>query len=169
MVAPANVATVEALFTLVMEDAATQGVGFYARQNGGYLTQTDPDGQGYAVFAEAFRGPGIGVWREVAGSEQEIEVLFDAGLGLASLVPYRVRYRMDQIPGLGAPSVRLRARVWPAGSPEPAAFQVDAVDDTPVLQGATGGFAVDSWSELMSGITAHTRIDDLQIFEVCSE
>jgi hypothetical protein len=169
MVHPGSTANVQALFTMVLEDAPTQGVGFYARQNGGYLTQTDPDGQGYAVFVEAFRGPAIGVWREVSGVEQEVEVHFDAGLGLTSGVPYRVRFRMDTIPGLGGPTVQLRARVWPAGSPEPANWQVDAIDDSAALQGVVGGFAVDSWSELTSGITAHTRIDDIQIFDVCTE
>ena len=37
-----------------------------------------------------------------------------------------------------------------------------------VLQNITGGFAIDSWSELTSGITAHTLVDDLQIFAVCT-
>ena len=39
---------------------------------------------------------------------------------------------------------------------------------TGVLQNITGGFAIDSWSELTSGITAHTLVDDLQIFAVCT-
>lgn len=173
MVVPAGAGatgTVEALFTLVLEDAATQGVGFYARQNGGYLQQTNPFGQGYAVFVEAFRGPGIGVWKEEGGTEEAIEILFDNALGLVDAVPYRVRYRLEDPPpvALGVTS-RLRARVWPVGSPEPAAWQVDAVDATAVLQNLTGGFAIDSWSELTSGISAHTLVDDLQIFAICTE
>lgn len=169
MVAPGTAATVEALFTLVLEDAASQGVGFYARQNGGYLQQTLPPGQGYAVFVEAFRGPAVGVWREQGGLEQEIEVLFDNALGLASGVPYRVRYRLeDPPPGALATAALLRARVWPAGTAEPALWQVEAVDGTGVLQNVTGGFAFDSWSVLTAGITAHTLVDDLQIFALCA-
>ncbi len=173
MVAPGgggSTGAVEALFTLVFEDAATQGVGFYARQNGGYLQQTNPFGQGYAVFVEAFRGAGIGVWKEEGGAEESIEILFDDSLGLADTVPYRVRFRLEDPPpaALGVTS-RLRARVWPAGSAEPAAWLVDAIDATAVLQNVNGGFAIDSWSELTAGITAHTLIDDLQIFAICGE
>ncbi|MGE0639343.1 MAG: hypothetical protein AB7G12_06055 [Thermoanaerobaculia bacterium] len=178
MVAPGAATTVQALFTMILEDPGTQGVGFYARQNGGYLQQTMPHGQGYAVFVEAFRGPAIGVWREVDGSEQPILIDFDAALGLSADVPYRVRYLLDAPPPAatgGAPdgppgsSTRLRARVWPEGTPEPALFQVEALDATPDLQGVSGGFAIDSWSNLTAGITAHTLIDDLQIFEICTE
>lgn len=175
MVAPGNSTDVQAIFTLIFEDAGSQGVGFYARQNGGYLQQTNPFGQGYAVFVEAFRGPAIGVWKEEAGNEQDLQILFDAGLGLVSGVPYRVRFLLTSAPPFatdartqGGPS-RLRARVWPAGSPEPVSWQVDASDSTAVLQDVAGGFAIDSWSNLTSGITAHTLVDDLQIFAVCSE
>ena len=185
MVAPGTAAVVEALFTLVFEDAATQGVGFYARQNGGYLQQTVPPGEGYAVFVEAFRGDAIGVWREVDGVEDDLEILFDPGLGFVDDTPYRVRYRMDSVPGMdfvpgmdlipglaGRPmgaTTRLRARVWPAGAPEPAIWQVDFEDSSPELQGDAAGFAIDSWSELTAAIGAHTLVDDLQVFEVCSE
>src|SRR5205814_1079180 len=64
---------VEVTFAFRMEDQATQGVGFYVRQNGGYLMQTLPHGQGYAVFvAGSWYGAnaGIGVWRELDGTEQ---------------------------------------------------------------------------------------------------
>ena len=169
MVAPGTAATVEALFTLVLEDAATQGVGFYARQNGGYLQQTNPVGQGYAVFVEAFRGPGVGVWKEEGGVEESLDILFDPALGLLSGVPYRVRYRLEEPPPSSfATDSRLRARVWPAGTAEPALWQVDTLDSTTVLQNITGGFALDSWSSLTAGITAHTRVDDLQIFGTCT-
>lgn len=170
MVAPGTAGTIEALFTLILEDAATQGVGFYARQNGGYLQQTAPPGQGYAVFVESFRGPGVGVWKEQGGAEEAIEILFDNNLGLASGVPYRVRYRLeDPPPGALGVTTRLRARVWPAGSPEPLLWQVEAVDSTAVLQNLTGGFAIDSWSELTTGISARTLVDDLQIFGICTQ
>ncbi len=38
----------------------------------------------------------------------------------------------------------------------------------PALQGAIGGFAIDSWSSNTVSVTAHTLIDDLQIFAVCT-
>lgn len=80
-----------------------------------------------------------------------------------------MRYRLEDPPPLALGNAsRLRARVWPAGSAEPQAWQVDAIDMTGVLQNITGGFAIDSWSELTSGITAHTLVDDLQIFAVCT-
>ena len=41
-------------------------------------------------------------------------------------------------------------------------------DAEPALQGATGGFAIDSWSNRTSDITAHTLIDDIQIFAACT-
>jgi hypothetical protein len=179
MVAPGASAAAEALFTMVFEDAGTQGFGFYSRQNGGYLQQTTPFGQGYAVFVEAFRGPGIGLWTEVGGVEDDIQILFDNALGLLSNVPYRVRFRLEAPPpgstgavgagGRGGPESHLQARVWPVGTPEPAAWQIDLFDSTAVLQGATGGFAIDSWSTRTSAITAHTLVDDIQIFAVCTE
>src|SRR5438309_6936098 len=42
---------VEVTFQLRFEDASSQGVGFYVRQNGGYL-KTATHGAGYAVFVE---------------------------------------------------------------------------------------------------------------------
>jgi hypothetical protein len=165
------------LFTMIFEDASSQGVGFYSRQNGGYLQQTVPFGQGYAVFVEAFRGPAIGVWYEAGGVETPIEIDFDNGLGLVSGVPYRVRFRLENPPPaaagtdgmLGVGASHLTARVWPLGSPEPAIWQVDALDSTAALQGATGGFAIDSWSNRTTNITAHTLVDDVQVFAVCTE
>src|SRR6187431_38997 len=47
MVAPGTTSAAEVLFTLIFEEASSQGVGFYAQQNGGYLQQTSPFGQGY--------------------------------------------------------------------------------------------------------------------------
>lgn len=174
MVAPGDVSSAEVLFTMVLEEPASQGVGFYARQNGGYLQQTTPFGQGYAVFVEAFRGPGIGLWYEAAGVEQSIEIDFDAAHGLLAGVPYRVRFRLEAPPSaaMASPSgaeSHLRGRVWPQGSPEPAIWQVDVLDALVELQGVSGGFAIDSWSNRTSAISAHTLVDDIQIFAVCPE
>lgn len=159
---------VEVRFVMTLEDATRQGVGFYVRQNGGYLTQSMPSGSGYAVFVEGtFRGlPGVGVWREVNGMEMQI-----AHSGAAAPAPqtgqrYRVRFRTHQV---DAGHSLLQAKIWADGAVEPAAWQVSASDDTAVLQGVTGGVAVDSWNSNTAGtISAHTRIDDIEVESLCN-
>lgn len=158
---------VEATFTLVFENVASQGVGFYVRQNGGYLEATSPMGQGYAVFVEGFRTtPGIGLWKEQAGVESPLLIHFDSALAFLDLVPYRVRFRVEQI---AADTTRLAAKIWPLAGAEPAGWQVTIDDSTPVLQEISGGIAFDSWSSFVSPnpITAHTGVDDLAIVRLC--
>lgn len=142
---PAGALDVEATFTLAMADPGTQGVGFYVRQNGGYLVQSSPVGDGYAVFVEAFRGPAIGVWRERAGHEEELARTPVAAL--TADVAYRVRFRCVREGG----ATRLSARLWPDGAAEPTTWTVTATDATPALQGLDGDLAVDSWSTLTTG------------------
>lgn len=160
---------VEVRFTMHFTDASTQGVGFYVRQNGGYLEATPEHGEGYAVFVEAFRGPGIGVWREVNGAEQDIQITFDGALGLVSDEDYRVRFRVLQ---LDATTTLLQAKVWPAASVEPFGWQVEATDSTPSLQNIAGGIAIDSWSSIQAPNPiddAHpTLVDDLEIVPLCN-
>lgn len=166
--APVDTRDVELRFTVVFEDIATQGVGFYVRHNGGYLQQTTPSGQGYAVFVEGFRAlPGIGVWREVDGVEQQIQILFDAALNFQNGVPYRVRFRVNQV---DSATTLLQAKVWPEAGVEPEGWQVEATDSTPALQGISGGIAPDSWSAIQSPgpITAHTFIDDIEVEALCN-
>lgn len=160
---------VELRFTLRFEDLATQGVGLYVRQDGGYLTLTMPHGQGYAVFVEAgFRGlPGVGVWKEVDGSEIQIDHSPPPAPALLADVDYRVRYQVQQA---DAAQTLSRAKLWPASGTEPAAWQVSALDNTPVLQNLSGGIAVDSWSSIQSPgtITAHTRVDAVELISLCA-
>lgn len=158
---------VEVTFALEFEDVNRQGVGFYVRQNGGYLQQTLPHGHGYAVFVEGFRGDGIGVWKEQDGNEISLQILFDPGLGFQNGVRYRVRYVVFQT---GPGTTLLRAKVWEEGDPEPLAWQVDFTDDTAVLQGMRGGLAVDSWSTITSGgpVPLHTFVDDLRVLRLCA-
>jgi gluconolactonase len=166
LVGPAAPSDIEATLTMEFEDLNTQGIGFYVRQNGGYLDQTVPTGSGYAVFIEGFRGfHGIGVWREVNGVEQSI--LIDNGLALSDGVSYRVRFRVHQT---DASTTRLQAKIWAVADPEPLLWNVDTTDSTPSLQGVAGAIAADSWSELLwpGPITAHTFIDDIQIAEICN-
>lgn len=152
---------VDVTFTVEFADLSTQGCGFYARQNGGYLRQTDPTGAGYAVFVEGFRArPGIGVWREIDGDEQQILVVDDPVAGMQSNEVYRVRFQVEQA---GA-ETGLRARLWRASEAEPAAWSVEAVDATPSLQNLAGDFAADAWSSLTgSGQPADLFLDDLEI------
>lgn len=159
---------VEVFFTVIFEDASTQGVGFYVRQNGGYLDQTAPTGQGYAVFVEGFRGtPGIGVWREVDGHESDIQILFDNALGFLDNTLYRVRFRVNQV---DASTTLLQAKTWPVGQAEPNAWHVSVTDGTPELQGISGGIALDSWSSIQSpnAITTHTLVDDIVVTHLCN-
>jgi hypothetical protein len=163
---PAAEENVEVELTLEFTDVASQGLGFYVRQNGGYLQQTPTHGQGYAVFVEGFRAlPGIGAWREVDGNEQEVLVHFDAALNFQNGVRYRVRFRVTQ----ETPTdTRLQCKVWPEADPEPMTWHVDVLDDTPVLQNLSGGFAVDAWSNFNSGTpgmppAAYQYFDDVVV------
>ena len=168
MTHPVSTQDVEARFTFRFTDPSSQGVGFYVRQNGGYLHDTGPQGEGYAVFVEAFRGtPGIGLWREVAGAEQDILIHFDAALEFLVGVDYRVRFRVIQ---LDAATTLLQAKAWPVGEAEPFGWQVEATDSTPSLQNVTGGIAIDSWSDIQAPnpITAATVVDDVEIVPLCN-
>jgi len=160
---------VEVRFTLRFEDLTTQGVGFYVRQNGGYLGLTTPHGQGYAVFAEAsFRGlPGVGVWKEIDGVEMQIAHSAPPSPALAANTDYRVRYQVLQV----NPTQTLsRAKFWPAADAEPVAWQISMLDASAVLQNISGGIAIDSWSNIQTPgtITAHTLVDDVELVSLCA-
>jgi len=158
---------VEVRFSLRLEDLATQGVGFYVRQNGGYLTQTTAHGQGYAVFVEGgFRGqPGIGLWKELDGVESQLPSAH-ASPTITASVDYRVRFQVQQT---SPTQTLLRSKLWLAGDAEPSAWQTSVVDTTAALQNISGGIAVDSWSSLMSPgmISAHTFVDNIELISLC--
>ncbi|MFO0636885.1 MAG: hypothetical protein U0168_28985 [Nannocystaceae bacterium] len=139
---------VEVLVTFEIGDWNAQGFGFYVRQNGGALTQTDPPGQGYAVFIEGFYMQAIGVWREIDGVEELLAAAPDpiAG-GFVDGARYTIRYRVEQT----ARGTQLRARVWPQGEPEPTRWAVDQLDATPQLQDVGGSFAVDVYNAAGTG------------------
>lgn len=149
---------VEVTFTLTMQQANQQGVGFYVRQNGGYLTQTATHGGGYAVFVEGFRGPQIGLWRERDGVEEELQPPF-VSTTLANDTVYAVRFRCVQT---GA-TTTLSAKIWPASQAEPAAFAITRTDNTPALQNVGGGIAVDSYWSGSSGQAPAITIDDIVV------
>ncbi len=157
---PVGTVDVEVAFTLAMAEPGRQGVGFYVRQNGGYLRASPTPGAGYAVFVEGFRGPQIGVWRERDGVEEPVRMVtvpaFAAG------VIYAVRFRCTQSGGETA----LAAKVWPAGAAEPSGWNVTATDTTAALQGAMGGVAIDAWNTATPGAGGPPGaifIDDLAV------
>ena len=166
MDAAAPTRDVEVTFTLVFEQQSTQGVRFYVRQNGGYLQQTNPEGEGYAIFVEGFRGfPRLGLWKEQGGVETELAFLNLAQPYLDGLV-YAVRFRVIQ---QDEATTHLYGKVWLASAAEPAGWMVDVADSTvAALQGTTGGIVVDSWSSLQNPpLTFHTLVDDVVVVLAC--
>jgi len=167
--APMSERDAEALFTVEFEDLATQGFGFYLRQNGGHVQISSTHGEGYAVFVEGFLGyHGIGLWRETDGVEERLPVPgnLDNSLSLSNGVRYRVRFRVSQ---MNASTTMLRARIWPEASPEPSVWNVTATDNHPSLQNVSAGIAVDSYSHLQPNpVTAYLRVDDIVVTRPCN-
>jgi hypothetical protein len=161
MALPGFAATdVEAEVTVEFEDVALQGFGFYVRQNGGYLQDTVPHGQGYAMFLKGnWAWPeDLGLWHELDGVEIQFTTAFNpVPGGLQDGVPYRLRFRVTQS---DASTTLLQAKVWEAAGAEPAGWTVQANGTAPVLQGTAGSFAVDIYNH--AG-TANLFVDDLVI------
>lgn len=156
---PLDCTDAEATFSFEFTDATTQGVGFYVRQNGGYLQSTTPTGLGYAAFAENFRTPvGIGAWREIGGSEEQLEAI--EPFAIETGVVYRVRLRVTQD---GSTRTLVQVKIWRDGEAEPEAWQVERTDDTPELQRLSGGIAVDAWSSLTAGQPFEMFVDDIVV------
>lgn len=130
------------------ENFAAQGYGFYVRQNGGALQQTDPPGQGYGVYAEGGALRSLGVWKEIDGVETPILEVPDAVPGgVDSGVPYAIRFQCLQ----GDGSTTLRAKMWREDEAEPDAWMVETEDSTPQLQDQTGSFANDVYNYAGTG------------------
>jgi len=151
---------VDVRVTLEYEAFHSQGIGVYARQNGGSLTDTTPHGQGYAMFLEGGGSgePELGLWREIDG----VEIHFAAQLnplpdGGQDGVRYVARFQVEQV----SPSTTaLRAKVWIEGDPEPADWGIEALDGAPELQNLSGGFATDIYNYAGTG---SVWFDDLEI------
>lgn len=148
---------VDILVTIAYDNFFEQGIGFYGRQNGGALTQTDPAGLGYAVFYEGGYQQALGLWREVDGVEERLaaQMMPIAG-GPAAGAPYRVRFQVEQ----QGDGTALRAKIWPADEAEPDAWGVEVVDATPELQNIGGSFAADVYNYAS---THRAYFDDLVI------
>lgn len=149
---------VEATFTITFSDFETQGIGFYVRQNGGYLQATTPRGGGYAVFIEGFRTDQIGLWRERDGVEEELQPFVPTTL--ANGVVYAVRFRCVQSGSM----TTLSAKIWPASQTEPGGWTLERTDSTPALQNLSGGIAIDAYNSAQSGPTPPPiTVDDITI------
>lgn len=159
MYAPISCTDAEGTFTFSFTDDGTQGVGFYLRQNGGYLEQTTPAGTGYASFSEAFRDPpGVGLWHELEGAEMLLTEV--AAQTITPGVTYAVRFRVTQ---MDAATTLLQTRLWPADQPEPAQWSVETMDAAPSLQSIAGGLAIDAWAALNEGMASDMFIDDIVV------
>jgi hypothetical protein len=145
---------VDVAITVRFDDWHQQGVGLYVRQNGGALQETTPPGQGYSTYVEGGYMQSIGIWRETNGVEELLAGTNVPGGALEPGVPYRLRLQCRQ----QGTSTLLRTRLWPLGEPEPVEWQVEILDDTPVLQDTLGSFAVDLYN--YSG-TGGVHVDDL--------
>ncbi len=138
----------EMYVTVTFDDPSAQGFGFYCRQNGGALQDTDPPGQGYAVFFEGAYMRGIGIWREIDGVEELLSMTPEAiPGGLSAGTPYRIRYQCRQDGDI----TNVRAKVWPADEAEPEEWRVSVDDDTPQLQNLSGSFAADIYNYAGTG------------------
>ena len=169
---------VEVTYTIRFEELASQGIGFYVRQNGGYCNADNTAacgpavaGQGYALF---IHGPFLGTngmefWKEQGGDE--IQLAAPTPLALGSGVRYRVRFRVVQATPT---TTSLSAKLWPEAGVEPAGWQATLVDNTAVLQGDTarGGIGVDSFYLQSGGCgqapSGHTFLDDVRVVRVCN-
>ncbi|MGJ8663591.1 MAG: SMP-30/gluconolactonase/LRE family protein [Marinicella sp.] len=168
IVHPLQVQDVEVNFTLYFEHAETQGIGFYVRSNGGYLNQTFPTGEGYAVFVEKFvsNTPGLGLWYERDGAEISFIRDYSQDYELNDETPYRVKFQVYQLTDT---TTQLRAKLWALGDSEPADWQVEHIDDYMPLQNTPGHFFLDSWSTQQAGeIIPATRVDDIEIKQLCN-
>lgn len=160
---PGSVVNSESTFSIELENVPLQGMGFYGRQNGGYLGQTNPQGAGYAIFtAGVSNPPGIGSWFEAPGNgEVNLET---TAFAQQSNTTYRLRVRIEQETPT---STRLRARIWQDGTAEPSTWTHDHTDDTrPELQNLAGGFAIDAWHNPGNGGFEDVFIDDLVICQL---
>lgn len=162
---------VEVNFTFVFEDGTNQGLGFYVRSNGGYLTHTNPMGQGYAVFIERLAGDQsrLGLWYEHDGIETALIRQHQMSAGVfydfTDETPYHVKFQVFQASPI---ATRLQAKIWQVGSAEPVLWGVSELSNYPVLQNLADGIAIDSYNNQSSGtITDAIRIDDIVITRIC--
>lgn len=134
---------VEVNVVVEFQDWMSQGYGFYVRQNGGALTDTNPPGQGYGVYSEGGHMQNLGLWKEINGVEMPILEIPDVVPGgVAAGTPYRIRFQCYQ----NGDATVLRAKMWRDGDDEPSDWLVETEDSTPELQNLSGSFANDNYN-----------------------
>lgn len=151
-----EVTDVDIVVTVGFDNWLQQGFGLYVRQNGGALQETDPPGQGYAAYVEGGFMQSLGIWRELGGVEEYLQVAQVPGGTLAPGVHHYLRLQCIQ----EGPATRLRTRIWRVDEPEPVTWLVEVLDDTPALQETPGSFAVDLYNYSGNG---GLLVDDLQV------
>ncbi len=153
-----NLQDVDVVFTVEFEDFVNQGVGFYARQNGGYLTELATNGQGYSVFWQGNTIGEFGLWYELNGVETLIQSVENPLASVLNNTAYRIRFQIIQ-----ETNTKLRAKVWLASNTEPAAWNINFITSSiSGLQNISGGIAVD----LLNYNTAATGtifVDDITV------
>lgn len=151
------VVDLDATVVVAFDDATRQGFGFYARQNGGVLHETEPPGQGYCVYVEGEGVANLAIWRELGGVEQ---LLAGADNPIAGGIQPGVDYALRlQIVQSGA-TTELRTKMWRADEAQPPTWAVELEDATAELQGTAGSFAVDLYN--YDG-TGSVYIDDIVV------
>ncbi|VAW94865.1 hypothetical protein MNBD_GAMMA22-1661 [hydrothermal vent metagenome] len=160
-----NLKNSDVVFTVEFENFANQGIGFYARQNGGYLTALATNGQGYGVYWQGNTTPEFDIRYELNGVESVIAAVGDP-LGVGQVVldntAYKIRFKITQINANS--NTELSAKVWLASDSEPATWNIKTSSSINGLQDISGGFAVDAFN--YSGITTGSDsiyIDDIII------
>ena len=162
MLLPLQCQNVDVRFTFMFSHDSSQAAAVYGRHNGGYLDATTPSGRGLAVAAENFRNPsGLGAWRELGGTEQDITVV---PTPMLAETPYRMRMKIVQ---LHDTLTRVWGKVWLAEDPEPSAWTFVEYDQTPSLQQTAGGVALDAYSGLADPAEGAIAVyfDDISITE----
>ncbi len=152
-----NLIDADVVFTVEFEDFANQGVGVYLRQNGGYLTDSAVNGQGYGVFWEGSGTDDFGLWYELNGIETKITGNFNPISPVSNNIKYQIRYQVEQV---NSTDTIQRAKVWLASGTEPATWDITTTTSYVDLQNSSGVFAVDLFN--FSG-TSSIYVDDIVI------
>jgi hypothetical protein len=124
--------------TVELTDWTRQALAIYVRHNGGWLLETDPPGQGYAMLLEGGPELRIGLWRERSGVEELVGHVAIAE-PIDPLVPHRVRFQCVQLQN----ATLLRTKIWQVDAPEPDAWAIELIDVSPDLQDVAGDIAID--------------------------
>jgi len=154
-----NLQSADVVFTVRFENFSSQGVGFYLRQNGGYLTDSVTNGQGYGVFLEG-NSNDFGLWYELNGVEIKITGVYNPPITILDDTEYQIRYQVEQI---NINDTIQRAKIWLITNSEPASWNIETTTSIANLQNISGGIAVDLFN--YSG-TDSVYLDDISVSRI---